>query len=176
MKVPQDEPKSLKEIGISKNNSSAWQRLADIPEEIFEKEINKEGAMPNIKRIFKAFVESTRTVEVEPVDEDKDVDVVEVVDGDDGDDETIQARGDEILAARNAAVEKGIKEDKAKAKIIEVGDPRTKLLMKRFRMIDTEGHFKRPIKDHLKGLTPTGKENLKRYVVDIKKWVKESEK
>jgi len=64
LKVPVLSPKSLKEIGISKNNSSAWQRLADIPEEIFNKEINKEGAMPNMKRMFKAFVESTRPVEV----------------------------------------------------------------------------------------------------------------
>jgi len=36
----QDEPKTLTEMGLTKDQSSKWQKLADIPEEVFERVID----------------------------------------------------------------------------------------------------------------------------------------
>src|SRR5215471_8349167 len=46
------QPAKLTDLGISRDQSSRWQKMADIPEAEFEEEINREGARPSVDRIL----------------------------------------------------------------------------------------------------------------------------
>ena len=44
---PPQDPKTLSEMGLTKDQSSKWQKLADVPEDVFEKAINNPTAWTN---------------------------------------------------------------------------------------------------------------------------------
>ncbi len=48
-----DKPKTVSEMGITKDQSSKWQQLAKIPETEFEKAVNTPGAKPSTNHIVK---------------------------------------------------------------------------------------------------------------------------
>ena len=47
-----DSPKTLTEMGISKDQSATWQKLANVPEKEFEEAINTPGAKPSARHII----------------------------------------------------------------------------------------------------------------------------
>ena len=51
---PEDQPKTLSEMGVTKDQSSKWQKLAEVPEAEFEKAINTQGAKPSTNHILKS--------------------------------------------------------------------------------------------------------------------------
>jgi len=66
------ENRTLTELGITRNQSSRWQKLADIPEEIFEEELHKGDAMPSLKRMVNNFRKRTEEANVIDVEVEED--------------------------------------------------------------------------------------------------------
>lgn len=51
--TPEENPKTLNEMGVTKDQSSKWQKLAAVPEEEFEAAISLPGAKPSTNHILK---------------------------------------------------------------------------------------------------------------------------
>ena len=52
--VPPNDNPTLSDMGISKNQSSKWQQLANVPEDEFEMALNEPAAMPSAHGILNA--------------------------------------------------------------------------------------------------------------------------
>lgn len=48
-----DKPKTLAEMGVTKDQSSKWQQLARVPDKEFEEAVNLPGAIPNTSQLLK---------------------------------------------------------------------------------------------------------------------------
>ncbi|VAW59850.1 hypothetical protein MNBD_GAMMA08-816 [hydrothermal vent metagenome] len=66
------ENKTLTELGITRKQSMNWQKLAGIPEEIFEEELHKGDAMPSLKRMVNNFRKRTEEANVIDVEVEED--------------------------------------------------------------------------------------------------------
>ena len=51
--LPSNRPKTLSEMGVTKDQSSKWQKLAAVPEDEFEKAVSVQGSKPSTNHIIK---------------------------------------------------------------------------------------------------------------------------
>lgn len=57
---------TLSDMGLTKDQSSKWQQLANVPEDEFERELNSGGTVPSLNGILK----SQKSINEERIDED----------------------------------------------------------------------------------------------------------
>ncbi len=61
---PPETVQTLSELGINKNQSSRWQKLADIPDDEFEDKVNLPGALPSTNHLLREESEPTERIDL----------------------------------------------------------------------------------------------------------------